>query len=152
MERYVEQRSDGLWQRCYSCHRILSETEYHRDRMASYGIKGTCKQCAKRKRDNDQQRQKKLAKKREYYRKNKDRWVGYRKRRKIVKYRSTKAIRARKILNQAIIEGRVTKPKCCSECLRPCPKILLHAHHDNYDRPYDVIWLCSSCHGKKHRG
>lgn len=26
-----------------------------------------------------------------------------------------------------------------------------HAHHDDYSRPLDVIWLCPTHHGERHR-
>jgi hypothetical protein len=26
----------------------------------------------------------------------------------------------------------------------------LHAHHDDYSRPLDVVWLCPSCHRQHH--
>lgn len=28
----------------------------------------------------------------------------------------------------------------------------IHAHHEDYDRPLDVIWLCVKCHGIRHQG
>lgn len=44
----------------------------------------------------------------------------------------------------AIVRGELTKPKICSIC-----KIIdnrLHAHHENYNRPLEVIFCCHDCH------
>lgn len=46
-----------------------------------------------------------------------------------------------------IKKGVIKKSTTCSSCGRICK---LHAHHVNYDNPYDIIWLCPSCHGKLH--
>ncbi|HZX14944.1 MAG TPA: hypothetical protein VFF49_11170 [Thermodesulfobacteriota bacterium] len=43
--------------------------------------------------------------------------------------------------------GKLVKPKKCSRCNR---ESRLSAHHEDYLKPLDVIWLCSSCHKKIH--
>jgi hypothetical protein len=47
----------------------------------------------------------------------------------------------------AIQSGDLVRPNLCSECKTECEPV---AHHDSYDRPLDVRWLCRSCHGKHH--
>lgn len=47
----------------------------------------------------------------------------------------------------AIQAGNLVRPNLCSECSTVCKPV---AHHDSYDRPLDVRWLCRSCHGKHH--
>jgi hypothetical protein len=39
--------------------------------------------------------------------------------------------------------------RCAPYKLRPHPT--LHAHHEDYRRPDDVIWLCVKCHNRVHR-
>ena len=42
---------------------------------------------------------------------------------------------------------KLVRPKKCSRC----KKIkALHAHHPDYNKPLDVVWLCSYCHGLEH--
>lgn len=63
------------------------------------------------------------------------------------KWRSEKN-KARKQLNAAVKSGKIVKPELCQEC---STKTLIHGHHSDYLKPYDVVWLCALCHGKKHR-
>ena len=34
---------------------------------------------------------------------------------------------------------------------RGWPVNAIHAHHEDYDRPLDVIWLCGGCHYQVHQ-
>lgn len=52
-------------------------------------------------------------------------------------------------LNNAIKLRRVTKPDTCSCC--GTKHDWLHAHHPDYSRPFDVVWVCPSCHCAIHR-
>jgi hypothetical protein len=51
---------------------------------------------------------------------------------------------AREILNRAVKSGKIAKPERCESC----GKIKkLTAHHPDYSRPLEVVWLCYECHG-----
>ena len=56
--------------------------------------------------------------------------------------------RAAVILNRAVKRGDVSKPKLCQGCGWLGR---LQGHHDDYSKPLDVEWLCSICHGLRHR-
>lgn len=56
---------------------------------------------------------------------------------------------ARRALAQAIEEGRVQRPETCSRCGSGGR---IEGHHEDYDLPLDVEWLCCGCHGAEHRG
>jgi len=55
---------------------------------------------------------------------------------------------ARHKIEYAVRAGLLEKPHNCSYC--GCEK-RLHAHHPDYRKPLDVIWLCSECHMKWHK-
>jgi len=53
---------------------------------------------------------------------------------------------ARALLHKAVVNGKVIKPSNCEQCGGTNPQ----AHHHDYEKPLDVIWLCVSCHSKEH--
>ena len=56
--------------------------------------------------------------------------------------------RARSLLSNAVCDGKIIRPNKCSLCL--CENSKIEAHHPDYSRPYDVVWLCKSCHFVVH--
>jgi recombinational DNA repair protein (RecF pathway) len=56
--------------------------------------------------------------------------------------------RARRLLREAILAGTVEKPALCVSCGW---EGVLHGHHADYNKPLAVEWLCSICHGLRHR-
>jgi hypothetical protein len=58
-------------------------------------------------------------------------------------------MRARSLLSNAIVEGKIVKPTRCSLCFSE--DFVIEGHHTDYSKPYDVIWICRPCHGTVHR-
>ena len=55
--------------------------------------------------------------------------------------------RANGRVQYALQTGKLRKPTYCEICGR---KTKLHAHHEDYDKPLDVIWVCWLCHNGIH--
>lgn len=53
--------------------------------------------------------------------------------------------RARGALNDAIRSGRMERQPC-----EVCGAEKAHGHHDDYNKPYDVRWLCAAHHAEVH--
>jgi len=65
----------------------------------------------------------------------------------IAKYRKQNPdkYRAHNSVNNAIKSGRITKGDC-----EKCGRKDTHGHHDDYNRPLEVRWLCPPCHAEEH--
>jgi hypothetical protein len=53
---------------------------------------------------------------------------------------------ARDLLKKAVKHGRIIKPAHCEGCGQEKRKQELEAHHHDYAKPFDVVWLCRPCH------
>lgn len=53
---------------------------------------------------------------------------------------------ARILVGNALRSGKLIKPDKCSspDCLGDGTRI--EAHHEDYYKPLEVVWLCSTCH------
>jgi RNase P subunit RPR2 len=62
---------------------------------------------------------------------------------------SPEKVKAHSLVNNKVAYGEVIKPTICEHCSAESYK--LQAHHTDYSKPLEVIWLCTKCHGKQHR-
>lgn len=87
---------------------------------------------------------------REYRRKNRKALNEYDRKRNREKLRKAYAknpmkMRARIAVHLALSDGRLKRGVCA------CGETRVQAHHHDYSKPLEVVWLCSVCHGKEHR-
>jgi hypothetical protein len=57
---------------------------------------------------------------------------------------------AHKAVTLALQHGDLLRPKNCEACGQHHTRIT--AHHEDYSKPLDVVWLCPSCHHHTHYG
>jgi hypothetical protein len=53
---------------------------------------------------------------------------------------------AHKKVQYALRIGRLVRPAICSQCGQPPKRGVVHAHHPDYTKPLEVVWLCAGCH------
>jgi len=51
-------------------------------------------------------------------------------------------------VKRAIERGILKRPNRCSSCGASCKP---EAHHEDYSKPLDVVWLCRKCHAEIHK-
>lgn len=134
--------------KCLYCNKEKSFIEFHKNKRMKDGYSYYCKEC------------KSIISKNEYI-KHKDKYLE-----NVKKYRQTdygkkvisliykrqkekfpEKYKARTILNNALLYGKVLKPEKCCVC-NEFKK--LSAHHNDYNNPLDVLWMCYSCHTNHH--
>jgi len=64
---------------------------------------------------------------------------------KLQKERYPEKVKARQIVHNAIQSGKLVRKPC-----EVCGDDNTQAHHEDYNKPLDVIWLCPKHHRKKH--
>lgn len=56
-------------------------------------------------------------------------------------------MKAWQLFDDAIRYGKIVRPTICSRC---GAEGKIEGHHEDYSKPYDVLWLCSKCHHDLH--
>jgi len=142
--------------KCFKCNKIKPLSDFYKHPQMSDGYLNKCKECTKK--DTNEYRNNNIEKCREYdrerghleYRKeaNRKRPVDKNKRREYIRnYRKKypKKTRAVRILNYNLRKGYIKKLPC-----EICGCLKVHAHHDDYNFPLNVRWLCIKHHSELH--
>lgn len=62
--------------------------------------------------------------------------------------RNPDKVRVYQIVARAIRSGKLIKPTVCSVCNQ---ERRIEAHHEDYAKPLDVVWVCRVHHAEVHR-
>jgi hypothetical protein len=132
---------------CTQCHEWLPRSAFCIIRRTGQP-NSWCKACHNahqaRKLREDPERARAAARRR--YRKRRKKQLAYQ-RRPEIRFRNA----ARQMVHQALRLGLIEKPEACERCGAKPPPRRLHAHHLDYEKPLEIVWLCSLCHGEEHR-
>lgn len=132
---------------CFKCGEEKPLTEYYKHKMMNDGHLNKCKSCAKsdvrihRKendsvREYDRKRYKENPERRKKGSENAVRW----------NKANPERYKAHYLLSNAVRDGRVKKGSC-----EECGTIEnIHGHHDDYNKPLEVRWLCAKHHHRLH--
>lgn len=132
---------------CFKCKTIKPLEDFYKHPMMVDGHVNKCKECNKK--DVTSNRNKNIEKIRAY-----DRARGKIPERIKAGVEITKAWRAedsRRVVahnavSKAIKKGLLIRMPCVR-----CGEAKSLAHHEDYDKPLDVMWLCQPCHKQRHK-
>lgn len=131
---------------CFRCGEGKPKRDFYRHSGMTDGRLGKCKDCTKedmrvhriknpRPREYDRERYRNDPKRRKAAAENARRW----------NRRNPEGYRAHYLTSNAIRDGRLKRQPC-----KKCGNKKSHAHHEDYSRPLDIMWLCPICHQQKH--
>lgn len=135
---------------CFKCKRVLDIEEFYKHKKMKDGHLNKCKDCTRQ--DSSLRNIMCADKIREYESKRSKTEKRKALRKKYVeKYRKEHPERNAFYvkIKKAIDSGKITRPKFCSICGKECKTV---AHHYDYSKPLDVIFVCQSCHKRIHSG
>lgn len=131
---------------CFKCHQKKELNEFYKHPGMKDGHLNKCKEC------NKKDVSKNYADNVDYYKeydamrndskKRKEKALEYqtnRRKREPIKYK------ARTAVSNAIRDKRLFKQPC-----QECGSTNSQAHHEDYSKPLNVVWLCFTCHRKEH--
>jgi ribosomal protein S27AE len=132
---------------CFKCKTVKPLSDFYKHSQMADGYLNKCKECNKN--DVTAHRNKNLEKIREY-----DRVRGKESKRIKAATEITRAWRAEDTrrnvahsqVTRAIRNGTLVRQPCVR-----CAEAKSIAHHEDYDHPLTVMWLCQACHKQRHK-
>lgn len=115
---------------CFRCGRSLPITEFYRHSQMADGHLNKCKECTKS--DTKARRTQNPV-------------ADFETRMRACSKNPTKK-NAYMAIDAAIRAGMMVRPSVCSGCGCSDDEHRIEAHHYDYAKPLDVIWLCTPCH------
>lgn len=136
---------------CSRCKQWFPEAGFYYDKRTSNGLKSQCRTCHTEGNLRTRNRENTRRINRKYYRSARaQNPAKFQLRERLASRRRgyTKEVRCRTLLNNAVRDGRIQRPDCCSMCEE---KGRVEGHHSDYNQPLQVLWLCPLCHARQDR-
>jgi ribosomal protein S27AE len=132
---------------CFKCKTIKPLEDFYKHSQMADGHVNKCKECNKN--DVTSHRNKNIEKVRAYDRERNK--IPERIKANVEVNRAWRAEDSRRVVahsavSKAIREGRLDR----NPCVR-CGEAKSVAHHEDYDKPLEVMWLCQPCHKQRHK-
>ena len=144
--RWLSLCEDGTVKKCTKCGRALPIGAFYTDARHRDGLGSWCKGCSAEcsRRYQRAHRPERAARARRYRAAHKGQYAEQRRLYRTLHPEHCAAINA---VKRALWNGGLVRPDTCELC---GAKGQLHAHHHDYSRPLDVIFLCRVCHKAAH--
>lgn len=132
--------------KCSRCGELKPYSDFPKNKAQRDGYEYRCKPCntiayrERRIKNPEVYKKKDTA----YYEKNKAAIIESRNTYNSIKFVE---VAARQKVGKAVKNGELIRPESCSTCNKKCKP---DAHHHDYSKPLDVVWLCRSCHLRVH--
>lgn len=131
-------------QRCSKCKRIKSLKDFFKDRAMQSGLKSACKVCCNTYRKQNSKEKRKTNLIAQLARTNKNRSKVNKATR--IRYHNNREINLiRSKVGHAVRTGLIDRQPCCM-----CGDLKTEAHHYDYSKPFELVWLCRVHHSRLH--
>jgi ribosomal protein S27AE len=132
---------------CFKCKTVKPLTEFYKHSKMADGHVNKCKECNKN--DVTANRNKNIERVREYDRargKEPERIKASREIIRAWRNEDSRRVLAHTSVARAVRNGSLVRQPCIR-----CGEVKSVAHHEDYDKPLDVMWLCQPCHKQRHK-
>lgn len=133
--------------KCFKCKTVKPLTEFYTHSKMADGHLNKCKECTKN--DVAQHRSENIEKIRAYDRergKHPERAKAAAQISSAWRKADIRRGRAHRAVTNAVRSGKLVRQPC-----ERCGEIKSLAHHEDYDKPLEVVWLCQPCHKQRHK-
>ncbi len=130
--------------KCSACREEKLENKFCKNLRFKDGLNSICKSCSNYqcRQYYKKNRKKVIAQKKKYSAQNKEKAA---KRYKRHRQTHPKEIKAKSKIYAQVKNGNIVRQPC-----RDCGHPVVDAHHPDYDKPLDVVWLCRTHHNREH--
>ncbi len=127
-------KKDGLQCYCKAC-QLIAQVAYRKTQAGKetgrrHSQTDTCKETSRRYNQTDARKE------------------SHREGSKVQRLNYPDKAKAHDAVSNAIRDGKLERPSHCESCFQ---EKFVHGHHEDYNKPLDVDWLCIKCHFELHR-